>query len=122
MDFHDWLIAHSFDRVLTKDAKIIILTNPQDGYWFYDRATRVTHRVSEPALKTIATPQHPYTRPVEPLIRILRHYQIAGPLCDPYCGSGSIMVAAHALGIQSVAIDIVPAYAVAAASRISVQP
>lgn len=62
---------------------------------------------------------HPTQKPVELMARILRRFGDPGDVVlDPYAGSGSTLVAAVREGHQAIGVEIVEAYAEAAAKRL----
>lgn len=66
---------------------------------------------------------HPTQKPVELMARIIRRY--AAPedvILDPFAGSGSTLVAAVREGRRAIGVEIVEAYAEAAAKRIDREP
>lgn len=69
---------------------------------------------SEPALTT----EHPGERPVE-LVKALLEAQRAKRVLDPFCGSGTTLVAAKELGISATGIEINGEYAEMARKRIA---
>ena len=62
---------------------------------FYDDAPRVT--------------DHPAERGVAPLIDLIRALP-PGPILDPFCGSGSVLLAARACGREAVGVEIDPGF------------
>jgi hypothetical protein len=53
----------------------------------------------------------PWAKPVELIERLLRLYTVAGDLVfEPYCGSGTLMIACENLGRACLAIELNPAY------------
>lgn len=60
---------------------------------------------------------HPVSRSVEILADLIRLLP-AGPVLDPYMGSGSVMVAAHRLGREVVGIEIERKWCQASAERL----
>lgn len=63
--------------------------------------------------------QHPSQKPV-PLMRwTIEKANPMGLVCDPYAGSGSILVAAKELGLKAIGIEIVEEYCQVAADRVS---
>lgn len=64
---------------------------------------------------------HGSEKPVDLLREIVREFGGAGPVLDPFCGSGSSLVACKAEGIASVGLEIDPAVARVAAERAGVR-
>jgi site-specific DNA-methyltransferase (adenine-specific) len=63
---------------------------------------------------------HPTEKPVGLLTDLLRVVTPKGGLvCDPFCGSGSLGVAAHALGRRAILADWDPKHAQVSATRIN---
>jgi DNA modification methylase len=103
-DVGAYVVGNRFGRFLKGDAAIILLTNPIPGYWLLRNGS--VQRVSNPSLQSYWTPTHPHTRPVAELKAVLAGLQVIGPILDPFAGSGAILVAAQALSIPSVGIEI----------------
>lgn len=62
---------------------------------------------------------HPTEKPLAVLAPLVAAFSTFGSLVlDPFCGSGSSLIAARALGRHSVGIEIDPAYAEVARTRI----
>lgn len=54
----------------------------------------------------------PWAKPVELISRLMRLYTVAGDLVfEPYCGSGTTIIAAETLGRKCLAVELNPAYA-----------
>ena len=64
--------------------------------------------------------QHPTEKPVYLLEEILRH-NIGQIICDPYCGSGSTLLAAERLGRKWIGIEIEPKYCAIAQARVDAE-
>ena len=62
---------------------------------------------------------HPTQKPVDIITPLLR-YSVppGGSAMDPFCGSGSTLVAAKALGLHGVGIEIKERYCEIAANRL----
>jgi site-specific DNA-methyltransferase (adenine-specific) len=66
--------------------------------------------------------RHPNEKPVELLTAILsRACREGGRVLDPFCGSGTTLVAAVRLGMSAVGIELNPRYAAAAARRVEAE-
>ena len=63
---------------------------------------------------------HPTQKPIEIIDPLLR-YSVppGGSVLDPFCGAGSVLVAAKALGINAVGIEIDEKHCESAARRLS---
>jgi DNA modification methylase len=63
---------------------------------------------------------HPTTKPVELIARMVANSSRPGELVyDPFCGSGSTIVAAHQLGRIGFGCEIDPAYLAVELERLS---
>lgn len=61
--------------------------------------------------------KHPNEKPVslmEKLLTLINVHRV----CDPFCGSGSTLIAAKQMGLKSIGIDVDPACCKTAASRL----
>ncbi len=63
--------------------------------------------------------QHPHQKPIALMKFCLEYADTCGLVLDPYCGSGSTMLAAKELGLPAIGIEIEEAYCEIAASRLS---
>ncbi len=62
---------------------------------------------------------HPHQKPIALLSWIICYSEVAGPVLDPYAGSGSTLVAAKYNGLPAVGIEIEERYCEIAAQRLS---
>jgi DNA modification methylase len=63
---------------------------------------------------------HPTTKPVELIARMVGNSSRPGELVyDPFCGSGSTLVAAHQLGRIGYGVEIDPGYVAVILERLS---
>jgi hypothetical protein len=85
-------------RLNYKPSDSLILTNPAAGY-IYRREF-----VSLPELAASNTRYHRNARPAETITQLLAKTE--GNILDPYCGSGSTLLAAHSLGRASIGIEL----------------
>lgn len=63
--------------------------------------------------------QHPTQKPVRLMQWCLQLVSGIKIVCDPYCGSGSVLIAAKHLGMAGIGIEIEEKYAEIAAKRLS---
>ena len=71
----------------------------------------------------IAPNHHPTVKPLslmEYLITLIAPPK-DGVLLDPFCGSGSTIIAAHSLGLKAIEIEMNPEYAEIANARLGVE-
>ena len=62
---------------------------------------------------------HPTQKPVSGLAPLIRAFSREGDLVlDPFCGSGSTLVAAHHLGRRYIGIELDPAHSATARERL----
>lgn len=71
---------------------------------------------------SISEKLHPHQKPIGLLRWIIGYSGIdRGPVLDPYCGSGSTLIAAARLGFPSIGIEIDEAYCEVAAKRLAAE-
>ena len=86
-------------------------------YFCADRTQDTVFEVDRPAISVF----HPTTKPVELIARMIANSSRAGELVyDPFCGSGSTLLAAHQLNRVGYGVEIDPAYVAVTLERLSV--
>lgn len=66
---------------------------------------------------------HDTQKPVALMRWCIEQIKEPGLICDPYCGSGSLLIAAKQFGLRAIGIEIVKKYCEVTANRISeIQP
>jgi DNA modification methylase len=85
-------------------------------YFTKDRSQSSVFQVDKPHSSAL----HPTTKPVELIAKMIANSSRPGDLVyDPFCGSGSTLVAAHQLGRVAYGCEIDPAYVAVALERLS---
>lgn len=85
-------------------------------FFIDDRTQDSVFEINRP----LASDMHPTTKPVELIARMIANSSRPGELIfDPYCGSGSSIVAAHQLGRIGYGCELDPAYIAVALERLS---
>jgi len=85
-------------------------------YFIDDRTQSSVFEIDRPA----ASPDHPTCKPVELIARMIANSSRPGELVyDPFCGSGSTIVAAHQIGRIGYGCEIDPGYAAVELERLS---
>ncbi len=85
-------------------------------YFCEDRTQDTVFEVDKPASSEF----HPTTKPVELIARMVANSSRHGELVyDPFCGSGSTLLAAHQLGRVGYGVEIDPGYVAVALERLS---
>lgn len=64
---------------------------------------------------------HPSEKPVDLLREIVRDFAFGGPVLDPFCGSGSTLVACRAEGVDSTGIECDVDTAIVASRRLGIR-
>jgi DNA methylase len=78
-------------------SDVLVLTNPLAGYIWHGRM------LIAPELSTMVTHYHPHQRPLDAMTKLVA--LTTGAVVDPYCGSGTTLLAAHSLGRASIGIE-----------------
>jgi DNA modification methylase len=85
-------------------------------YWCGDRSQDSVFEINKPHVSDL----HPTTKPVELVARMIANSSRAGEIIyDPFCGSGTTLVAAHQLGRVGYAVEISPEYAAVGLQRLA---
>jgi DNA modification methylase len=85
-------------------------------YFVDDRTQNDVFEVDKPQVSEF----HPTTKPVELIARMVANSSRSGELVyDPFCGSGSTLVAAHQLGRIGYGVEIDPGYGAVTLERLS---
>lgn len=115
-------------RLPEKHFSVLVLDPPftfrpehiQDVLGPYDHGLRDAAAVlilgSGEGMPTMAAFGHPHSRPLDRMIEALM--KTAGPILDPYMGSGTTLVAAKQLGREAVGVDIDEKYCRATVERL----
>lgn len=86
-------------------------------YFSEDRTQDTVFEIDKPASSEF----HPTTKPVALIARMVANSSRPGELVyDPFCGSGSTLLAAHQLGRIGYGVEIDPGYVAVALERLSV--
>ena len=90
---------------------------PNGAHFFVeDRTQDDVFEVEKPHVSD----QHPTTKPVELVARMVSNNSRRGELVyDPFCGSGSTLLAAHQLGRIGYGVEIDPRYVAVTLERLS---
>lgn len=85
-------------------------------YFCDDRTQDTVFQVDKPATSEF----HPTTKPVALIARMIANSSRAGELAyDPFCGSGSTLLAAHQLDRVGYGVEVDPAYVAVTLERLS---
>ena len=85
---------------------------------------RPAHSISDVVeYKRPHLPWHPNEKPVAPISQVMSSYACSGKglVLDPFCGSGTTLLAARSLGRRAVGIEIEEGYCELSALRLSQQ-
>jgi DNA modification methylase len=85
-------------------------------YFINDRTQSSVFEIDRPT----SSPDHPTCKPVGLIVRMIANSSLPGELIyDPFCGSGSTIVAAHQLGRVGYGCEIDPGYLAVELERLS---
>jgi DNA modification methylase len=113
-----WMNQHNLWRLLRPEGIAIIMTNPVHGWVSIPKADPMQSWTEiDESFAPRAEWGHPNARPVEAVAKLIALTQ--GPILDPYCGSGSTLVAARDAGRAAVGIDKNKTHYDAAVARLS---
>ena len=71
--------------------------------------------------KLLATPRHPYGKPLTLLERLVRIYTKPDDLIfDPFCGSGTTLLATRGLGRRALGRELMPEYYALAKTKLGI--
>lgn len=117
------------NAIVKNDIEFILMQRKPGGYRKPTQAQRELSRISKSDyekwfrqfwnMSGASTKQHPAPFPLELAARCVRMFSFHGDtVLDPFCGTGTTMLAALRAGRNSIGIDIEPEYARLAAKRI----
>lgn len=64
-----------------------------------------------------ASSGHPHAKPLDVLARLISRHP--GTVADPFCGSGSTLLAARQLGRRAIGVEVTPKYAALSAAQLA---
>jgi DNA modification methylase len=109
------------NAIIKNDMEFILMQRKPGGYRKPTEAQRDASRISKEEfdrwfqqiwnITGASTKQHPAPFPLELATRLVRMFSFAGDtVLDPFCGSGTTMVAALRTGRSSIGVEIEPEY------------
>lgn len=109
------------NAIIKNDMEFILMQRKPGGYRKPTDAQRDASRISKEEFNRwfqqiwnitgASTKHHPAPLPLELAMRLVRMFSFSGDtILDPFCGSGTTMVAAFRTGRNSIGIEIDPEY------------
>ena len=109
------------NAIIKNDMEFILMQRKPGGYRKPSNAQRDASRISKDDfdrwfqqiwnIPGASTKQHPAPFPLELADRLVRMFSFVGDtVLDPFCGSGTTMIAALRAGRNSIGVDIDPEY------------
>ena len=109
------------NAIIKNDMEFILMQRKPGGYRKPTLAQRETSRLSKSEFDSwfqqiwnipgASTRHHPAPFPLELAIRLVRMFSFSDDtVLDPFCGSGTTMVAAYRTGRNSIGVEIDPEY------------
>jgi len=109
------------NAIIKNDMEFILMQRKPGGYRKPSDAQRDASRISKEEfdhwfqqiwnIPGASTKQHPAPFPLELATRLVRMFSFAGDtVLDPFCGSGTTMIAAFRTGRNSIGVEIDPDY------------
>ncbi len=120
------------NAIIKNDIEFILMQRKPGGYRQPSDAQRETSRISKDDfdrwfqqiwnITGASTRHHPAPFPMELATRLVRMFSFTGDtVLDPFCGSGTTMVAALRTGRNSIGVEIDPEYCRMAARYLKVE-
>ena len=114
------------NAIIKNDMEFILMQRKPGGYRKPSEEQRDASRISKDdfnrwfqqiwTIPGASTKQHPAPFPLELALRIVRMFSFEGDsVLDPFCGSGTSMIAALKTGRNSIGVEIDPDYCLMAA-------
>ena len=109
------------NAIIKNDMEFILMQRKPGGYRQPTNEQRERSRIAKDEfdqwfqqiwnITGASTKQHPAPFPLELAIRLVRMFSFSGDtVLDPFCGTGTTMVAARRTGRNSIGVDIDPEY------------
>jgi site-specific DNA-methyltransferase (adenine-specific) len=109
------------NAIIKNDMEFILMQRKPGGYRQPTEKQRNASRIRKDEfdrwfqqiwnITGASTKKHPAPFPLEPASRLVRMFSFSGDtVLDPFCGSGTTMVAAFRRGRNSIGVEIDPAY------------
>ena len=109
------------NAIIKNDMEFILMQRKPGGYRKPTESQREASRISKDEfdrwfqqiwnIPGASTKQHPAPFPLELATRLIRMFSFTGDtLLDPFCGSGTTMIAAIRTGRSSIGVEIEPEY------------
>jgi len=109
------------NAIIKNDMEFILMQRKAGGYRKPSEAQRDASRISKDEFNRwfqqiwnipgASTKQHPAPFPLELATRLVRMFSFVGDtVLDPFCGSGTTMVAAFRTGRNSIGVEVDPDY------------
>ena len=120
------------NAIIKNDIEFILMQRKPGGYRKPTEEQREASRISKKDfgewfqqiwnLSGASTRRHPAPFPLELASRLVRMFSFVGDtVLDPFCGTGTTMVAAMRAGRHSIGVEIDPAYCRMAASHLKAE-
>ena len=114
------------NAIIKNDMEFILMQRKPGGYRKPSEEQRDASRISKDdfnrwfqqiwTIPGASTKQHPAPFPLELALRIVRMFSFEGDsVLDPFCGSGTSMIAALKTGRNSIGVEVDPDYCLMAA-------
>ena len=120
------------NAIIKNDMEFILMQRKPGGYRKPTESQRQESRISKEdfdlwfqqiwQIPGASTKQHPAPFPMELANRLVRMFSFTGDtVLDPFCGSGTTVIAAFKAGRNSIGVDIEPEYCRMAAKQLKAE-
>jgi len=121
------------NAIIKNDMEFILMQRKPGGYRKPSESQRRSSMISKDEfdrwfqqiwnIPGASTKQHPAPFPLELAIRLVRMFSFTGDtVLDPFCGTGTTMIAALRTGRNSIGVEIEPEYCRIAARYLKAEP